>query len=388
MSVDVRNIGLRNVIVADTLISKIDPQAGQLTYRGYNIRDLADHSTYEEVVYLLLYDRLPKQDELSDLKKKMISFREPPEYVTNYMSDLPFNAPTTNVLQASIPLVDCFDCKEARSKEENRNVALRLIALFPSIITYWHRIKNNLTPVRPSKLDHASNFLYMLTGREPESEVARVFDLCLILHAEHSFNASTFAAREVASTGASVYASVSAAIGALSGELHGGASAKVMKMLEDIGEIDRVEGWIDKKLDLDERIMGIGHAVYRTTDPRARILKEISKRLGMIKGESKWFDITQRVEEYAANEVEKRKGIRLYPNVDLYTPSIYYLLGISEDLFTPIFASARIAGWCAHVIEEKFAEAQAKPVLYRPKARYIGNYCGPKECSYISVDRR
>ena len=190
------------------------------------------------------------------------------------------------------------------------------------------------------------------------------------------------------STGASIYASISAAIGALSGELHGGASTKVVKMLEDIGEISRVERWIDKKLDLNERIMGIGHAVYRTTDPRARILKEISRRLGTIKGESRWFEITKKIEEYATNEVERRKGIKLYPNVDLYTPSIYHLLGISSDLFTPIFASSRIAGWCAHIIEEKFAEAQPKPELYRPKARYIGNYCGPQDCSYISIGQR
>jgi citrate synthase len=388
MSVDVRNIGLRDVIVADTLISKIDPQAGQLIYRGYDIGDLAGHSTYEEIVYLLLYDRLPNKNELLALKERMISFREPPEYLADYMSDLPLNAPTTSILQASIPLVDCFACKETKSKDEVRDVALRLIALFASIITYWYGIKNNLTPVRPSKLDHASNFLYMLTGREPEGDVARIFDVCLILHAEHSFNASTFAAREVASTGASVYASICAAIGALSGELHGGASTKVMKMLEEIGEVDRVEEWVDKKLEADERIMGIGHAVYRTTDPRARILKQISRKLGIIKGESRWFEITRRVEEYTTDEIEKRKGIRLYPNVDLYTPSIYHLLGISEELFTPIFASARIAGWCVHIIEEKFAEAQPKPVLYRPKARYIGNYCGPQACSYTSIEHR
>jgi citrate synthase len=388
MGVDVRNIGLRDVVVADTLITKIDPVAGQLDYRGYDIKDLAKYSTFEEVAFLLIYERLPKKEELSAIRKKMISKRVVPESMAGYLSSLPSACDTTSVLQASIPLIQCFEDKEAKSKGENRDLAVNLISLMPTLIAYWHRIRNKLEPVKPSDGEHAANFLYMLTGREPDPEIAKILDTCLVLHAEHAFNASTFAAREVASTGASMYACVAAAIGALSGELHGGASSKVMDMLEDVAEIDTVEDWIKRKLDQNERIMGIGHAVYETVDPRAAILKEISKKLAIRKGESKWFEITQRIEEYATAQLEKRKGLKLFPNVDLYTPSIYRLMGIPKELFIPVFASARIAGWCAHIIEEKFAEAQPKPVLYRPKSRYIGNYCGPLDCQYMPVENR
>jgi citrate synthase len=227
----------------------------------------------------------------------------------------------------------------------------------------------------------------MLTGEEPDKEFAKDFDICLVLHAEHSFNASTFAAREVASTRAHMYASIAAAIGALSGELHGGANVKVMQALQEIGNVGNVEGWIKAKFDAGERIMGMGHAVYKTDDPRAKVLREMSKRLS-VKLNSQWYDITNKLEEVSKQEMKQRKDVEMFANVDLYSASVYYMMGIQLDLNTPIFAIARIAGWAAHVIEEKFAEAQPKPILYRPAATYVGRYCGPMGCEYTPISKR
>ena len=227
----------------------------------------------------------------------------------------------------------------------------------------------------------------MLTGIEPDTEIARIFDICLILHAEHSFNASTFAAREVVSTRAHMYAAVSAAVGALSGELHGGANYQVMKMLLDIGTEDKVEQYIKEKMSKAEKIMGMGHAVYKTFDPRAEVLRELSRRLSEKTGQP-WYKITKKVEDITAEEMKKVKGSDIFPNVDLYSASAYYMLGIPMDLNTPIFAISRVSGWTAHIIEEKFAEAAPKPMLYRPKAVYVGKYCGPSGCEYLPIDKR
>jgi citrate synthase len=227
----------------------------------------------------------------------------------------------------------------------------------------------------------------MLTGEVPDEDTAKIFDTCLILHADHTFNASTFTARQVASTRAHMYSASSAAIGALSGELHGGANYEVMRMLLDIGTIDNVDPWIKEKMDNKDRIMGMGHAVYRTFDPRAKVLKELSRKLAE-KTNSPWFDITERVEQTTTKEMKERKGVDIYPNVDLYSASVYYMLKIPMDLNTPIFAISRSVGWAAHVIEEKFAEAAPKPALYRPKAVYVGKYCGPQGCEYKPFNLR
>jgi citrate synthase len=236
-------------------------------------------------------------------------------------------------------------------------------------------------------LDHAANFLYMMSGEKPDEAVEKIFDTCLILHAEHTFNASTFVARQVASTRAHMYSATSAAIGALSGELHGGANTEVMKMLLEIGTIANVVPWIKEKMSKGERIMGMGHAVYKTYDPRAQVLKELSRKLASKTGDS-WYDITEKVETTTIDEMKKQKGKDIYPNVDLYSASLYYMLKIPMDLNTPIFAISRVVGWAAHIIEEKFAEAAPKPALYRPKAVYVGKYCGPEGCEYKSLDLR
>jgi len=227
----------------------------------------------------------------------------------------------------------------------------------------------------------------MLNDERPDPELEKIFDICLILHADHTLNASTFAAREVASTRAHMYSAASAAVGALSGELHGGANYEVMRMLLDIKTEENVESYIKEKFARNERIMGMGHAVYKTVDPRSQVLKELSKKLSE-KTSQPWYSITSKVEQVTAEMMKKTKGVEIFPNVDLYSASVYYMLNIPMDLNTPIFALSRAAGWAAHIIEEKFAEAAPKPMLYRPKAVYVGKYAGPQGCNYIPIDER
>ncbi|HLC24575.1 MAG TPA: citrate/2-methylcitrate synthase [Nitrosopumilaceae archaeon] len=385
---ETKNIGLRNIEVADTKISAIDGINGKLIYRGYDILDLVKKSTFEETACMLLNDDLPTQDMLNDFFNNLIASREIPEGIEKILKNLPKNSNPMDVLQSTVSALASYDTKKTDDRDTNYNRAIQLIAKIPIIVAYWDRIRNGKELVRPSKkLKHAGNFLYMLTGNEPDDELARIFDICLILHAEHSFNASTFAAREVVSTRAHMYAAVSAAIGALSGELHGGANYQVMQMLLDIKTEDRVESRIKEKLAQGKKIMGMGHAVYKTFDPRAEVLRELSRRLSEKTGEP-WFKITKKIEDITAEEMKKIKGSDIFPNVDLYSASTYYMLNIPPDLNTPIFAISRVAGWTSHIIEEKFAEAAPKPMLYRPKAVYVGKYCGPSGCEYIPLEKR
>jgi citrate synthase len=295
-----------------------------------------------------------------------------------------------DVLQASIPVLASYDPQlHEETKEANLKKAARLIAKLPTIVAAWDHIRKGLEPVDPNpSLTHAGNFLYMLSGTLPDSGTARDFDICLILHAEHSFNASTFAGREVASTHAHMYASIAAAIGALSGELHGGANSEVMKMLLEIGEVERVKSWVTSRLQRGGKIMGMGHAVYHTEDPRATILRGICVRMAERTGDRHWYELTKAIEAATKEEFKKIKGKEIYPNVDFYSASVYHMMGIPMDLFTPVFAISRISGWAAHIIEEKFAEAQPKPELYRPDADYIGTYCGPQFCEYVPIEKR
>ena len=385
---ETKNIGLRNIEVADTKISAIDGINGKLIYRGYDVLDLVKKSTFEETACMLLNDDLPTQDMLDDFFSNLVAAREIPEGVEKNLRNLPKNSNPMDVLQSTVSALALYDTKKADDRETNYNRAIQLIAKIPIIVAYWDRIRNEKELVRPSKkLNHAGNFLYMLTGNEPDDEIARIFDICLILHAEHSFNASTFAAREVVSTRAHMYAAVSAAIGALSGELHGGANYQVMQMLLNIQTEERVEPWIKEKLSQGKKIMGMGHAVYKTFDPRAEVLRELSRRLSEKTGEP-WFKITKKIEDVTAEEMKKVKGSDIFPNVDLYSASTYHMLKIPPDLNTPIFAISRVAGWTSHIIEEKFAEAAPKPMLYRPKAVYVGKYCGPSGCEYVPLEKR
>jgi len=388
--IDIKNIGLRGVKVADTRISDVDGEKGVLIYRGFSVGDLVSHSTFEEVTYLLLNDHLPTGEELKEFRRALASQREVPPAVFKLMKRLPPSAHPMDVLQASIPILASYDPQlHEETREANLAKAARLIAKLPNIVASWDRIRKGLKPVRPrSKLSHAGNFLHLLSGKIPDPETARDFDICLMLHVEHSFNASTFAGREVASTHAHMYASIAAAVGALSGELHGGANSQVMKMLLEIGEMDRVKSWVAEKLQKGGKIMGMGHAVYHTEDPRATILRGVAERLADRTGDRHWLELTKAIEGVAKEEFRKIKGKEIYPNVDFYSPSVYHMMGIPEDLFTPVFAISRISGWAAHIIEEKFAEAQPKAELYRPDSDYVGTYCGPQACEYIPVEKR
>jgi len=385
---DTKNIGLRDIEVADTRISNIDGARGKLIYRGYDILDLTKNSNFEETAYLLLHDELPSKKQFDEFKEKLVAARTIPRRMQENMGNWRKDADPMDMLQAFVAALAGYYDEEFRDKEASYDRAINLIAKVPTLVASWDRIRNSKDIVNPTQdLSHAANFLYMLTGEKPDSEIEKIFDICLILHADHTFNASTFAARQVASTRAHMYSATSAAIGALSGELHGGANYEVMKMLLEIGTIDNVESWIKSQMDKGERIMGMGHAVYKTYDPRAQVLKELSRKLASKTGEP-WFDITEKIEKVTVEEMKKRKGVDIYPNVDLYSASVYYMLKIPTDLNTPIFAISRVAGWTAHIIEEKFAEAAPKTALYRPKAVYVGKYCGPQGCEYKPLDLR
>ena len=388
LNMETKNIGLRGIEIADTKISNIDGEKGKLIYRGYDILDLAKNSNFEETAYLLLYDSLPNKHQLNEFNAKLIDARAIPKQMQKNMGNWRKDADPMDMLQAFVAALAGYFDEEFSTKEASYDRAINLIAKVPTIIATWQRIRNGLDIVDPDpSLNHAANFLYMMSGEKPAPEVEKIFDVCLILHADHTFNASTFTARQVASTRAHMYSASSAAIGALSGELHGGANTEVMKMLVDIGEIDKVQAWIKEKMNTGDRIMGMGHAVYRTYDPRAQVLKELSRKLAE-KTKEPWFALTEKVETTTISEMKLQKSRDIYPNVDLYSASIYYMLKIPVDLNTPIFAISRVVGWSAHIIEEKFAEAAPKPALYRPKASYVGKYCGPEGCEYKTLDLR
>lgn len=386
---DARNIGLRNIEVADTKICSIDGNNGKLIYRGYDILDLVNHSTFEETSYLLLLGELPRNGQLSDFSRRLREARALPPELLARMKNRRHTARPMDVLQSSVcELADYDTDLDDDTKEANINRAINLISKIPTIVAAWERTRNNKETISPtSEGDHASNFLYMLSGTKPTLKEAKIFDICLILHAEHSFNASTFAAREIASTRAHMYSCIGGAIGALSGELHGGANVQVMRMLLEINDPPNAERWVKNRLDTGGRIMGMGHAVYKTTDPRSEVLSRLSKILSREK-KTQWFEITERVERATQQYMMKERKQAIYPNVDLYSAALYHDMDIPIDLNTPIFAISRIAGWSSHIIEEKFAEAAPKPALYRPKALYVGRYCGPMGCEYTPLADR
>jgi len=389
-TVSVKNIGLRGITVADTKISFIDGEKGILIYRGYRIEDLADRSSFIEVAYLLLNGVLPHTDELDAFSLKVNEAREVSAYVFDALRALPKTSDPMDVLQAAVPMLASADPDLGdESRYANVRKAIRLIARLPAVAAGWHRIRNGLEPLPPNNdLSHAANFLWQLTGEKPDDATAHDLDVCLILHADHTFNASTFACREVCSTRAHMYAAVAAGIGALSGSLHGGANMRVMAMLLELENEPDVEDWVKKRIDEGDRVMGFGHAVYKTMDPRASYLKKMASRLGSSRHLEKWDRLSKLVEKTASEEFERRGKTEIKPNVDFFSAPVYHMMGIPRDLFTPIFAISRVAGWCSHIIEEKFAEAQDKPMLYRPQAEYVGNYCGLMGCVYEETDAR
>ncbi|MFO7688017.1 MAG: citrate/2-methylcitrate synthase [Desulfobacterales bacterium] len=384
------NTGLRGVTVASTRISDVDGKKGRLIYRGYLVGDLAKRAGFEETVYLLLYEKLPGKDELARFKERLAAERSIPEAVAEALKTCPADSLPMDILQAGVSLLANHDAEAgSQTKAAAERKAVRLIAKFPVLLGAWGRIRLGLEPVQPAAdLDHGANFLYMLSGERPAEDAAHYMDVALVLHAEHSFNASTFTARQVASTRAHMYASVSAAVGSLSGDLHGGANVRVMQMLKEIGAVERVEEYITAQLDAGQLIFGLGHAVYKVDDPRAKILAPMSATIGRRIGEPQWYEISRALEEKSKALFKERKGIDIFTNVDFYSASLYYALGIPIDFFTPVFAVSRVAGWTAHVIEEQYAGAAEKPALYRPASDYVGNYCGPDECTFVPIDER
>ena len=367
--------GLRGVAAASSSISDVNGEKGELIYQGYNIHELAEHSTFEEVIFLLWNKRLPTSSELAELEKSLRSSYELPPQVIDLMKQFPKEADPIDVLRTTVSALEFYD-PTARdlSREASIKTAIRLTAQFPTIVAVADRIRRGLDPVAPSSsLNIAANFLFMLRGEEPSERDARIFDICLILHADHELNASTFTARVVAGTLADMYACITAAIGALSGPLHGGANTAVMRTLLEIGTAENAESFIRKALSDKRKIMGFGHAVYKTEDPRATHLRRFSKETGESAGDSKWYDISRKVEEVMLSE----KG--LFPNVDFYSASTYYMMGIPLDLYTPIFAVSRISGWTGHVLEQ-----YSDNKLIRPRAEYIGQ----RDVVYVPIAER
>jgi citrate synthase len=389
-TVNVKNMGLRGVTVADTKVSFIDGEKGILIYRGYRIEDLAGKSSFMEVAYLLLNGLLPNQEDLATFQSRITQARQLPDHVFDSCRRWPKEAKPMDVLQASVPLLAMTDPDLAEeTRESHVRQAIRLIARLPGLVAGWHRIRQGLEPLPPDdRLSHSADFLRQLHGTVPDEETARDLDTCLTLHADHTFNASTFACREVVSTRAHMYAGVAAGIGALSGSLHGGANAQVMRMLSELESEQNIPAWVEGRLARGERIMGMGHAVYKTMDPRARFLKAMGSRLAQRTGQEAWYRLSTRIEQASLEAFRKRNKTKIQPNVDFYSAPVYHMMGIPGDLMTPIFAMARVSGWCAHIIEEKFADAQGKPALYRPKAEYVGQYCGLMGCTYEPMDKR
>ncbi|HEX8146960.1 MAG TPA: citrate synthase [Pyrinomonadaceae bacterium] len=367
--------GLEGVVAAESAIGDVDGVNGVLIYQGLNIHDLAEHSTFEETVYLLWHGRLPKRDELDALRRELAASQRLPEEVVALMRGFPAEAEPMDALRTAVSALAFYD-PGARdlSREGALRTATRLTAQFPVVVAAFGRLRKGLEPVEPrADFNLASNFLYMLKGEEPDGREARIFDACLVLHADHELNASTFTSRVIAGTLADMYGAVTGAIAALSGPLHGGANTNVMKMLLEIGEPARADGWLREALASRKKIMGFGHRVYKTEDPRSVWLRKFSRELAEAKGETRWIEILERLRELMFAEK------KLYPNVDYYSGSAYYLMGIPLDLFTPIFAVSRISGWTGHVLEQ-----YANNRLIRPRAEYIG----PRDVPYVPIDER
>jgi citrate synthase len=367
--------GLRGVVVGQSTVSDVVGDKGELIYQGYNIHDLAKNSNFEEVAFLLWNKRLPNQSELEDLNQQLSKSYAIPGEVRELMKKAPRDADPIDTLRTAVSALESYD-STARdiSADNSRKVAIKLTAQFATLVAATDRIRNGKDPIDPlPDANIATNFLYMLKGEKPSEHDAKLFDTCLILHADHELNASTFTARVVAGTLASVYASVVAAIGALSGPLHGGANTNVMKTLLEIGEVNNVEAFVKKALAEKRKMMGFGHAVYKTEDPRATHLRQFSKQMGERAGETKWYDMSRKLEEVMMRE----KG--LYPNVDFFSASTYYMMGIPLDLYTPIFAVSRITGWTAHVLEQ-----YADNKLIRPRAEYVG----ARNTPYVPIGER
>ena len=367
--------GLKGVVAADTKICDVDGDEGKLVYCGYNIHDLAKKSTFEETAYLLFKGELPTPAELAEFNKVLIHHREIEAPVLAFLKTLPANTPPMAALRSAVSMSGVYDpIAEDDSPAANFEKSIRLTAEMTTIVAAIRRLQAGLEPLAPRQdLSHAANFMYMLNGKAPSIDAEKAMDLILILHAEHGLNASTFAARVIAATLSDIYSSVTGAIGALKGPLHGGANTEVLKTLLEVGEVANVVPWVESVRAKKGKFMGFGHAVYKVEDPRAIHLKDLSRRLGIETGDSKLYDISIAMEQAVINSIHKNC------NVDFYSASLQYYMGIPGDMFTCIFAASRIVGWCAHILEQL-----SDNKIIRPSSNYIG----PAERPYVAIESR
>jgi citrate synthase len=369
--------GLEGVVANETRLGDVRGQEGQLIYCGFDINELAGRVCFEEVVYLLWNNRLPNRGELAELKQALAAERKLPDQVVQFLRTTPKTALPIDVLRTAVSMLGLHDPSLALddSLDANRRRAISVLAKVGVIIAYFHRARNGLDlPEVRSDLSEAAHFLYLLDGQDPSPKKAETLDLAYVLHAEHGMNASTFSARVTISTLTDMYSALTAAIATLKGPLHGGANEGVIHMLQQIGSVDKVDAYVEKMLAEKKKIMGIGHRVYKVLDPRAPILRQKAIELSQELGEPKWIEMSERI---AALMKEKRG---LYANVDFYSATVYYSLGMPTDLFTPIFAISRTAGWTAHILEQL-----ADNRLYRPLSEYVGEPAGR---AFLPIDRR
>ncbi len=368
--------GLEGIIAGESEICFIDGYNGVLSYRGYNIHELADHASFEEVIFLLWKGRLPKQAELDQLKSSLSAVYALPDEVVEFLGSVPAAALPMDVLRTAVSMLSLYDpLARDMAPEANEKKAIKLMAQISTVVSTFDRLRNGnaVVPSDP-KLGYAANFLYCLTGKAPDEVMTHTFDVALTLHADHELNASTFAARVTAATLSDIYSCVTSAIGALKGPLHGGANEDVIRMLLDVGDADRAVERVHAMLARKVKIPGFGHRVYRTEDPRATHLRAFSEELGKRTGQENLYLMSKRVEETIRTEK------KLNANVDFYSASTYYSLGIPIDLFTPIFAISRMSGWTAHVLEQYHNNR-----LIRPRAEYKGN---PDGMPWIPMEQR
>jgi len=364
--------GLQGVVAAQSDICFIDGEAGRLVYRGYEISDLVENASFEEVAFLLWDGKLPNKAELATLKQQLAASMSLPAHVLATIKALPTGTQPMDVLRTAVSALAGGDTDlTSNEAAANRRKAVRLTAQFPTIVTAYHRIRNNQQPIAPDpSLSIAGNFLYMMNGKKPHETLVRVMDAALVLHAEHGMNASTFTARVIAATLADMHASITGALGALKGPLHGGANEAVMHLLLQCGDADSAERKVKEMLANKQKVPGFGHRVYRTFDPRATFLRKMSKQLGDAAGNSKWYEMSERLIPIL-RDTKKPTGepLNLNPNVDFFSASAYYTMDIPLDLFTPIFGVARVTGWAAHVMEQ-----HKNNRIIRPTDDYTGPF--------------
>ena len=367
--------GLEGVVAATTKLSDVRGLDGELIYCGYNINELAGKATYEEVVHLLHRGKLPNSTELAALKAELAAARKLPDGVVELIKQLPNDASPMRAIRTVVSALACYEPPEAQdSLEDQEKRAIKLIAQVPVITAYFHLSRQGKPlPESDPSLGEAANFLYLVDGEKPSEAKEKTIDMCYILHADHGMNASTFSARVTIATLSGMYSAITSAIGTLKGPLHGGANEGVIKMLQEIGSVEKVDEFVADCLKNKKKIMGIGHRVYKVLDPRAPHLKAMAKKLSGELGDTKWLDMSERIRDIMVTEKN------LHPNVDFYSATVYYSLGIPTDLFTPIFAIARTSGWTAHVLEQL-----ANNRLIRPKSLYDG----PDDLKYTPVGDR